>query len=84
MKRTIGQIASMCEGTLHGEADAEQMVEGVFTDSRRPQSQGLFVPLVGERFDGHNYVQQIVSGAGAAAFLWQRIMAYHRLRTLLR
>lgn len=63
MKRTIGQIASMCEGTLHGEADAEQIVEGVFTDSRRPQSQGLFVPLVGERFDGHNYVQQIVSEA---------------------
>ncbi|MCP3807540.1 UDP-N-acetylmuramoyl-tripeptide--D-alanyl-D-alanine ligase [Paenibacillus sp. Lou8.1] len=72
MKRTIGQIASMCGGTLHGEADAEQMVEGVFTDSRRLQSQGLFVPLVGERFDGHNYVRQIVSEAGAAAFLWQK------------
>ncbi|MEC0181476.1 UDP-N-acetylmuramoyl-tripeptide--D-alanyl-D-alanine ligase [Paenibacillus peoriae] len=72
MKRTIGQIASMSGGTLHSEADAEQMVEGVFTDSRKPQSQGLFVPLSGERFDGHNYVQQIMSEAGAAAFLWQK------------
>lgn len=72
MKRTIGQIASMSGGTLHSEADAERMVKGVFTDSRKPQSQGLFVPLSGERFDGHNYVRQIMSEAGAAAFLWQR------------
>ncbi|AJE53245.1 UDP-N-acetylmuramoyl-tripeptide--D-alanyl-D-alanine ligase [Paenibacillus polymyxa] len=72
MKRTIGQIASMCGGTLHAEADAERMVEGVFTDSRRPQSLGLFVPLVGERFDGHHYVQQIVSERGATAYLWQK------------
>ncbi|WP_179033456.1 UDP-N-acetylmuramoyl-tripeptide--D-alanyl-D-alanine ligase [Paenibacillus kribbensis] len=72
MKRTIGQIAFMSGGTLHKEADAEQMIEGVFTDSRKPQSQGLFVPLSGERFDGHNYVQQIMSEAGAAAFLWQK------------
>ncbi|WP_152382072.1 UDP-N-acetylmuramoyl-tripeptide--D-alanyl-D-alanine ligase [Paenibacillus brasilensis] len=72
MKRTIGQIASMCGGTLHREADAERMVEGVFTDSRKPQSHGLFIPLSGERFDGHNYVQQIMSEAGVAAFLWQK------------
>lgn len=72
MKRTIGQIASMSGGTLHSEADAERVVEGVFTDSRKPQSQGLFVPLSGERFDGHDYVQQMMSEAGAAAFLWQK------------
>ncbi|TKH42148.1 UDP-N-acetylmuramoyl-tripeptide--D-alanyl-D-alanine ligase [Paenibacillus terrae] len=72
MKRTISQIASMSGGTLHIGADAGRMVEGVFTDSRKPQSQGLFVPLTGERFDGHDYVQQIVSGEGAAAFLWQK------------
>jgi UDP-N-acetylmuramoyl-tripeptide--D-alanyl-D-alanine ligase len=72
MKRTIGQIASMSGGTLSGELDAERMVEGVFTDSRKPQSHGMFVPLAGERFDGHDYVQQIMSGEGAAAFLWQK------------
>jgi UDP-N-acetylmuramoyl-tripeptide--D-alanyl-D-alanine ligase len=30
---------------------------GVFTDSRRPLPAGLFLALIGERFDGHDYIE---------------------------
>lgn len=43
----------------------------VFTDSRKQVEQGLFVPLVGERFDGHSFVQKAVE-SGAIASLWQQ------------
>ena len=47
------------------------LYRGVFTDTRAVVPGGLFVPLAGERFDGHNFVAQALqNGAGAA--LWAR------------
>lgn len=44
---------------------------GVSTDSRGGLAGALFVPLVGERFDGHRFLAEALS-AGAAAALVQR------------
>lgn len=44
---------------------------GVMTDSRAVGSGELFVPLVGEVFDGHDYALA-AAAAGAKAMLWQR------------
>jgi len=41
---------------------------GVSTDSRRAGAGDLFIPLAGERFDGHDYLGEAVRG-GAAGFL---------------
>ncbi|MDD9147159.1 MULTISPECIES: UDP-N-acetylmuramoyl-tripeptide--D-alanyl-D-alanine ligase [unclassified Sporolactobacillus] len=41
----------------------------VMTDSRKPVMNGLFVPLVGEHFNGHRYLKQAIEN-GAAASLW--------------
>ncbi|GAB4072361.1 UDP-N-acetylmuramoyl-tripeptide--D-alanyl-D-alanine ligase [Barrientosiimonas marina] len=43
----------------------------VTTDSRKQTENALFVPLTGDRFDGHDYVEQAVSN-GAVAVLWQK------------
>ncbi|MBM7837555.1 UDP-N-acetylmuramoyl-tripeptide--D-alanyl-D-alanine ligase [Alkalihalobacillus xiaoxiensis] len=43
---------------------------GVTTDSRKRVEQALFIPLVGERFNGHHYVTGAIE-AGAVASLWQ-------------
>lgn len=40
------------------------------TDSRQTSEGSLFVPLKGEKFDGHQFLQQAVK-AGAVASLWQ-------------
>ncbi len=72
IKRTLAQLAEMCGGTLTDVAAYGDVgVEGVFTDSRKPVQGSLFIPLVGERFDGHEFVQTCVE-KGAAGALWQK------------
>ncbi|MDN4599920.1 UDP-N-acetylmuramoyl-tripeptide--D-alanyl-D-alanine ligase [Paenibacillus sp. F6_3S_P_1C] len=72
MKRTLAQLAEMCGGTLTDiAAYGDVGVEGVFTDSRKPVPGSLFIPLVGERFDGHEFVQTCLE-KGAAGTLWQK------------
>jgi len=44
----------------------------VCTDSRADLRGALFVPLVGERFDGHTFLEQALGGGGAVAALAQR------------
>jgi len=45
-------------------------VVGVATDSRVPISNHLFIPLVGERFDAHDFLHDAIS-QGATAIFWQ-------------
>lgn len=44
---------------------------GLFTDSRHPVVGGLFVPLCGERFNAHKFVELALQG-GAVASLWSK------------
>jgi len=41
----------------------------VATDSRAVKSKTLFVPLIGEKQDGHNYVPQAISQGASAVFV---------------
>ena len=61
---TIEDIAIDIGGTVVG--DATTVVNSVSTDSRVPMSEALFVPVVGERFDGHDFIFDAVE-AGASA-----------------
>lgn len=49
---------------------------GVCTDSRRLRAGELFIPLLGERFDGHSFLETVLApppgATGAAAALAQR------------
>ena len=44
---------------------------GISTDSRRINSGDLFIPLVGERFDGHDFIESALD-SGAVALLTHR------------
>lgn len=70
IKRTIKQIAEMSGARWNGK-ETELMVTGVTTDSRQAAAGQLFVPLVGEQFDGHAYLEQAVQN-GAVAALWKK------------
>lgn len=71
IKRNLGQVADMCGGTLaHEERDSNIVIHGITRDSREMQPGQLYVPLIGERFDGHDYAVQTLA-AGAAASLWE-------------
>jgi UDP-N-acetylmuramoyl-tripeptide--D-alanyl-D-alanine ligase len=51
--------------------DSETVLSAVSTDSRRLEPGGLFLALVGERHDGHAFVQQAIE-AGSRAVVVQR------------
>jgi UDP-N-acetylmuramoyl-tripeptide--D-alanyl-D-alanine ligase len=82
IKKTYTQLIDLLR--THGQLDEQRQVSngaqrddlhhctlvGVSTDTRTLLANNLFVPLIGEHFDGHDYVQRALeSGAGAA--LWQ-------------
>ncbi|XEC96867.1 UDP-N-acetylmuramoyl-tripeptide--D-alanyl-D-alanine ligase [Paenibacillus tarimensis] len=72
IKTTIGELARMCGGVLSsGEPTAaDRRIAGVSTDSRKLHADQLFIPLIGKRFDGHEYAA-VARVNGAAAALWQ-------------
>ena len=54
---TLAQLLQAVGGTLiGGEADLNQTVTEVCTDSRSVPQGCLFLPLEGERFDGHSFI----------------------------
>ncbi len=63
---TIGEIARIIGATLKGNSDA--VLAGISTDSRSISPGQLFVPLTGENFNGHDFIQA-VAAKGAAASL---------------
>ena len=70
MHCTVTDLCRAVNGTLlQGGADG---FAGVTTDSRKPAAGQLFIPLVGERFDGHNYLSQAFA-QGAVGCLCSRV-----------
>ena len=51
---------------LHG--DAGVPVSRIFTDSRQDCGGAFFVPLRGERFDGHDYIKEIADRGAIGSF----------------
>ena len=60
---TAREICATVGGTLLQDSGAP--VTGVTTDSRAVQPGQLFIPLVGERFDGHAYISKALDGGAA-------------------
>ena len=68
--RSVKEIADMVGGRIRQPERGGQLVKGVFTDTRNVLTGGLFVPLTGERFNGHRFVADALL-KGAAVSFWQ-------------
>ena len=69
---TVQEILTAVDGRLLGElSDPSITVARVDTDSRNIHPGSLFIPLAGERFDGHAFIQAALEG-GAAGCLTAR------------
>jgi len=69
IEMTLAEIATVVSGTVVNDAPEPVRVTGpAFVDSRLTERGGLFVAVVGERVDGHDYAGTAVR-AGAAAVL---------------
>lgn len=63
-------LAQFAAGTLRG--DGACLVTNVNTDSRKITAGEVFVALVGDKFDAHNFIPQ-VAAAGAAAVVVSKL-----------
>ena len=66
---TLERIAAVCNGIYIGnEVDKQKEIAGVVIDSRLVEPGDLFVPIHGERVDGHTFIPAVFE-KGAAAVL---------------
>ena len=68
---TVGQIAAAVDGVWLNPRENAPAVTAVCTDSRKLTPGCLFLPWVGERFDGHDFMDAALE-AGAAGCLCAR------------
>lgn len=72
---TLEQILECCQGQYFGSReDLKREVTGIVTDSRKIVPGNLFVPLKGEKTDGHKYIPQVLE-AGALASLSENVLS---------
>ncbi len=66
---TLKQLLDAVDGTLLGEfCDLDAAVSQVSTDSRKIDPGCLFIPLEGERFDGHSFINSALEAGAAGCF----------------
>ncbi|WP_249869870.1 UDP-N-acetylmuramoyl-tripeptide--D-alanyl-D-alanine ligase [Oceanobacillus saliphilus] len=46
-------------------------INSVTTDSRSKESNSLFIPIIGENFDGHDFAEQAIEN-GASGIIWDK------------
>lgn len=69
---TLANIAECCNGTYFGDSEKKDMeVTGIAIDSRKVKKGGLFIPIKGERVDGHSFIPAVME-AGALACLSEK------------
>ncbi|WP_223703083.1 UDP-N-acetylmuramoyl-tripeptide--D-alanyl-D-alanine ligase [Sutcliffiella deserti] len=72
IRRTLKEIQEMAKGESILPTYNDLMVEGVSRDTREDMKGKLYIPIVGENFNGHQFVRQAVLEKGAVASLWQK------------
>lgn len=71
IKRTLKQIQQMVNGSgLEPQFETIAM-EGVVIDSRAVETKNLYIPIIGVKANGHDYVKQAIEN-GAVATFWQQ------------
>ncbi|MCL2404242.1 MAG: UDP-N-acetylmuramoyl-tripeptide--D-alanyl-D-alanine ligase [Defluviitaleaceae bacterium] len=70
MQLTIREITTAVNGRLAGNP-SEAAVTSICTDTRKIHAGALFVPLKGERVDGHSYLQSALENGAACALTEQ-------------
>ncbi len=68
----VESLVKATNGKLTGAENEKKSFVSIKTDSRNIQENDIFLALVGERFDAHDYVDQVVS-SGAGCLILERL-----------
>ncbi len=73
-KILIRDIVKAVDGKFYGdEKFLNRYIENINTDSRKKVSDSLFIPLIGEKFDAHDFIDQAILN-GAICVLSENIL----------
>ncbi len=75
---TLGQVAQAVAGTLV-DGDPQALIDVVTTDSRQAGPGALFVAILGETHDGHDYAEQAHAQGAAASLVSRTVPGPHIL-----
>ena len=69
IQKTVDEIASM----LHSKAfqNKNNVINGVKIDSREIEKNSLYIPMIGQKVDGHSFIDKVIEN-GASCTLWQK------------
>lgn len=71
---SLEQIACACGGTYYGDESKKRLeVSGVAIDSRKIEKDFLFVPIKGERVDGHTFIPQVMENGALCTLSEQEL-----------
>ncbi|AEE96782.1 UDP-N-acetylmuramoyl-tripeptide--D-alanyl-D-alanine ligase [Mahella australiensis] len=68
MKLTVSEVIEATGGQLIA-GDKWRIINGVSTDSRTVKPGQLFIALIGERYDGHDFIDNAVTNGASAVML---------------
>ncbi|MCF6464865.1 UDP-N-acetylmuramoyl-tripeptide--D-alanyl-D-alanine ligase [Clostridium sp. Cult2] len=71
IRRKLKEVEEMVNGFGLIEKYEGDYIEGVSTDSRTIEKGQLFIPLTGENFNGHDFIEQAIE-KGAVASFWDK------------
>jgi UDP-N-acetylmuramoyl-tripeptide--D-alanyl-D-alanine ligase len=74
----LSDVARICSGRMAGD---DAPIEAVRIDSRALGPGALFVAIHGDRFDGHDFIEQAAAAGAAAAVVSEDAVASGRIRT---
>lgn len=69
IEKTLGQIAQMIDGDISDEKFSDIKIKGISTDSRTIDPGELYIPLVGEVFDGRIFIKECETKGAKAFFI---------------
>ncbi|XMB86010.1 UDP-N-acetylmuramoyl-tripeptide--D-alanyl-D-alanine ligase [Mycoplasmatota bacterium WC44] len=69
IKRTLEEIRIMVNGEINNDTDEDTTIHGVSIDTRTLKEGQLYIPIIGEKFNGHDFIRDAIE-QGAYAALW--------------
>lgn len=64
----LEEIVSAVGGTILGTTKEKIVIEAITTDTRKITEGNLFIPIKGEKFDGHDFIQQAFEKGAKCCF----------------
>lgn len=71
IQRTLREIKKMVDGTGLKKGAERIFIKGASIDTRQIKAGQLFIPIKGDRFNGHDFIEKAIDN-GATAALWNK------------